>query len=61
MLSFLASLNWTAIIITALVCDTIAGAVERLYRMVRIWRDIVRITCEAQKSEAMTQVYRGGR
>lgn len=61
MFQFLNGLNWTAIIITALVCGTIAGAVERLYRMVRIWRDIVRITCEAQKSETMTQIYREGR
>lgn len=37
MIDFLARLNWSAMIITAMVCFTVLRSMEVLRRIVRIW------------------------
>lgn len=48
MLDFLRSLNWTAVIITVLVCSTSLRLAERMKSIARIWLEGIRTEKEIE-------------
>lgn len=58
MLDFLRSLNWTAVILTALICWTALRLAERMKAIARIWLEGLRTIRE---TEAMRNDWRVGR
>jgi len=58
MLDFLRSLNWTAVILTALICTTTLKLAERMKAIARIWLEGLRTI---RDTEAMRNDWRVGK